>query len=1012
MIELFSPNGLNHSLLIPIFLGLVLTWFFTERFGWVFSGLVVSGYLAPILAFRPSAGVMVIVEALLTFALARGLYAFSRRTGWLTPTFGRDRFLLLLIASLVVRLTVESLLLPMLLGDLFGEAGSVASHGIGAVGLVVVPLVANLLWKPGAARGLLQVAVVTALVSVFLTFVLDPFTNFSLDRLETVYEDVALEFAASAKVEIMIIVGAAMASRLNYYQGWDFGGILLPPLLAVALLEPLRLGATVVEAFVALYAGRALLALPGLNRLNVSGPRLVVFFFSILVALRMLEGWLLYLLLPERGFTDISGFGYIISALLATKLYTKGPRITIWPTLLITVVTFVVGTAVSMLVAFAVGMTSQSEGPLVPDSSGRATPLHLAVLRTSRLVAPNKQKLIDFQPGTDLHSALDLVIRTGRVQANETVLKRLRSRGVRVTLYRTSEDEVYLALSVPGYPEICLLRVGARRVPVVVSIDPDAEPFAASLGAASLIAKIRPDIIVAGAPKADQGLPSRSVLTYFARRFPKHFLLEVRGSGASKRPVLDVYGSLSGHVPPLSILRDVMPNMRTHLSGHLDTSRIRKLSALYRGGLARLSLGLDDADNLAARLLEVKSHQLPSTYLHVYLRARPAAPPAIYESRPEWRDTELMTLKVGLVRDLLRAGSDRHLAGLTVLAQALDLDLDLLIEPGEEARRYLILRDRFGVAGTDGALIVNTAADAQNLHVEVPSPGVYFNTDQAGCLLFQASRARTLSLGGVGWPQEGILAPVVTRAAWRRTLFHAVHQGLVEIAIERSLPPPPVLQVRGRAFVSEGFKAAGVLVPPDVIRPAGKGERGALRPWINACRVLGWSAPIRDPLSREDLDSGTSLQARYRRFLGLGGISGIWLTAPHRRKLDVEQPSPTLRRALLALGFSLEKTKVLDTIATLRPLTEIPGTAKVEEHLRRFQLTRSLASLAAARDAVPAGWTTRVLEDEEAGALVVALESPRGEVLLINLLGAGEQRAPLGAEAFLRQRAYVFRGQR
>jgi hypothetical protein len=38
-----------------------------------------------------------------------------------------------------------------------------------SIGLVLVPLTANLLWKPGALRGLAQLSVVTGLTYVVLT---------------------------------------------------------------------------------------------------------------------------------------------------------------------------------------------------------------------------------------------------------------------------------------------------------------------------------------------------------------------------------------------------------------------------------------------------------------------------------------------------------------------------------------------------------------------------------------------------------------------------------------------------------------------------------------------------------------------------------------------------------------------------------------------------------------------------------------------------------------------------
>ena len=47
-IELFPPGALSASVITTVWVGVFVVAFFNLRFGWVLSGLVVPGYLAPL----------------------------------------------------------------------------------------------------------------------------------------------------------------------------------------------------------------------------------------------------------------------------------------------------------------------------------------------------------------------------------------------------------------------------------------------------------------------------------------------------------------------------------------------------------------------------------------------------------------------------------------------------------------------------------------------------------------------------------------------------------------------------------------------------------------------------------------------------------------------------------------------------------------------------------------------------------------------------------------------------
>ena len=62
-LPLFPEPGFEQSAMTPVLLGVVISWLFTETFGWVFAGLVVPGYLASVFLLHPIGGLIDVIEA-------------------------------------------------------------------------------------------------------------------------------------------------------------------------------------------------------------------------------------------------------------------------------------------------------------------------------------------------------------------------------------------------------------------------------------------------------------------------------------------------------------------------------------------------------------------------------------------------------------------------------------------------------------------------------------------------------------------------------------------------------------------------------------------------------------------------------------------------------------------------------------------------------------------------------------------------------------------------------------
>src|SRR4028118_124124 len=167
VLPVFPEGGLSSSVITTVWVGVWVVALFNLRFGWVFSGLVVPGYLVPLLIVKPFSAVVVVVEAAVTYLL---VWLFSERLSsgrsW-SSLFGRDRFMGLVLASIAVRLAFDTWLLPEL-GAWANERFGIAfdwRNNLHSFGLIVVSLMANQFWKPGLVRGL-----GTSMVTLGLTY--------------------------------------------------------------------------------------------------------------------------------------------------------------------------------------------------------------------------------------------------------------------------------------------------------------------------------------------------------------------------------------------------------------------------------------------------------------------------------------------------------------------------------------------------------------------------------------------------------------------------------------------------------------------------------------------------------------------------------------------------------------------------------------------------------------------------------------------------------------------------
>ena len=111
--DIFPIGSLDSSVATTIWIGLVVVCFFNLRFGWVLSGLVVPGYLVPIMLIKPWSAVVIVAEAIITYLAVWFCFKILTRWSLWFTVFGRDRFFAILLGSIIIRLILDGCLLPI-----------------------------------------------------------------------------------------------------------------------------------------------------------------------------------------------------------------------------------------------------------------------------------------------------------------------------------------------------------------------------------------------------------------------------------------------------------------------------------------------------------------------------------------------------------------------------------------------------------------------------------------------------------------------------------------------------------------------------------------------------------------------------------------------------------------------------------------------------------------------------------------------------------------------------------
>lgn len=351
IIPLFPHGALDSAVITTVWIGVAVVAFFNLRLGWMLSGLVVPGYMVPLLILKPWSAAVVFLEGFVTYFLVWWFSEVLSRFGYWSSLFGRDRFFALVLASVAVRVVFDGWLLPGLGRWMTDELGLVFDYrnNLHSFGLVIIALIANQFWKTGLLRGLLPMAVTIGVTYLIVRYGLMNFTNFTISSMSYMYEDIASSILASPKAYVILLTVAFVASRMNLIYGWDFSGILIPSLLALQWYEPGKVLMTFLEALLILVIARGLLLTPWFRNSNIEGARKLLLFFNINFFYKMLLGYLLLFFFPGFKVTDSYAFGYLLATLIAIKMYDKDIAVRLTRAAL---QTSLVGVAIASVIGF------------------------------------------------------------------------------------------------------------------------------------------------------------------------------------------------------------------------------------------------------------------------------------------------------------------------------------------------------------------------------------------------------------------------------------------------------------------------------------------------------------------------------------------------------------------------------------------------------------------------------------------------------------------------------------
>ena len=793
---IFPEDSLDSSVITTVWLGVIVSGFFNLRLGWPLSGLIVPGYMVPLLLEKPISAAVVFIEAFVTYFLAWFFFEKMGKVGKWAPVFGRDRFFALLLFSVLVRLFFDGWLLPQVGGYLVEHFGIPLDYrnSLHSFGLIIIVLIANQFWKPGFLSGLVPIITPVLITYAIVRLLLVEHTNFNISSLAYLYNDMAASMLSAPKAYIILICTAFLASRMNLLYGWEYNGILIPSLLALQCYVPMKIVTSFAEALAICLLAALTLRLPLFRNATVEGARKIILFSTISYLYKYVLALMMLRYYPNSNPTDYFGFGYLLPTLLAIKMYDREAvaqvlRATLQTSLVAVTGASVIGFALTFLPSpWSSAKEHVGSGTAVlqtieeTSTAALARKVKVELYRTrvaSSILAADMGEGQAFQAGvralarytdnqepSDLEEALSALDGAGYEIArtpNDTLLLRQRdmSRGWGFYIVNL-KPKVELAIEVPA------------------PLDEDGTLEAAAWLYSTMEAR---SLAVAGSLRFANKDASSDVLAapetpfeFFHREFSRAAVLQIRGKSANTGGIKSGPGGLRSssslwiqrQLPPelnLKLLRELAGEFSVQW-GKRTATNLQRTTA--RSGFAELYLEPDNMRELLYRTVmqssgpeqEVREERIDGYFQDWALSGKQEiaargsnlyVPPRLEQLL--FFDEQIASPIIRLARD--EYGSDgwtqkglEELRGVAAMANMLEYRV-VRYTHQSSGQEYLIVCEKPAPAPRKywGTFVLRLG-DTYPYAIQIPRPMFEVNTFEFGVALFERMKASALIIAG------------------------------------------------------------------------------------------------------------------------------------------------------------------------------------------------------------------------------------------------------------------------
>ena len=1031
-IPLFPTDSVAISLTTTVWVGVMVTAFFNLRLGWSIAGLTVPGYLVPLLMFKPTSAVIIVCEAILTFWLVYAISEAPRRTRFWCSFFGRDRFLALVIGSVVVRALLEGWILPRLGPHLNEFTGWQIDYrnDLHSYGLIIVSLIANYFWKPGVIRGGAALATTMLITSLIVRFGLVEFTNLNVSDIANLYEDISASLLASPKAYIVILTAALVSSWLNLKYSWDYNGILVPSLFALWWFDPTKVFVSFVEAGAVLGLAVLILKLPTFKKVNVEGARRTALFFTICFLYRLTICHAVQKFCPSLHITDLFGFGYLLTTLLAIKAHQKQLTGRI---VKFTVQASTLGAVVGNLFGFGLTFLPADWLSPVPEHAW-ANPSY-AVRRTdqSLLHELRQDKLLLYRqksPGSYkmpligeishfrkgirlLHRYVD----TGQPRDLDAARARLRAANYTVSLVRdryiyVREREVD---SSRGWGAYVFDTRSSSQLIVGVPRPLDEGTLESGL---CLFQELDAAVLAVGGtvfdPTTDVLNDRRSMFANLHAELPKYGVFHVRGFAKETEPSLDDESAKSS---VLWVHQDLPANLDLNLIHSLsssyeirwgDTPAKNQVREEAKSGFAELWISRNDRRSFHARLFSADPVMQNASVQYVQgplyprlMEIRNAMAKKHSELYKAPSLAELLLLDDEVLQPLIRLVTNwnddlpkQPLAEIATSASILGYRIEFVDDPIRQ-QEFVVLRESPGSDRYWGTFVFRKAPWSNNI-IEVPRPLAERQAFEFGASLFGQLDACALFVGGSHPLANRDGSSDLARLSNKSNPLQLVHQAYLRDTGDR-----PLLVIQSRSIRSP--------VQSDVVMACADGASGldlsALQKRaLDSLGDMGLSVSV---VRGEEVTAGYEvnilLQSASLNQSENKEMVSLWVSPTLRNHYQALESQVQLKGQFETLDIQLVADDLFAFLDSQRRTkggnqTQPAPPRKLQSSVSRYLESRDIVQLAAIQRSFPQYWLSRV-EDISSGQLFLVFNHPDGMPAIVNVTGSvGEYGRTVKAE--------------